>query len=385
MTLTSTSTANTVNRKVLVVDDSPEVLDVITSALSGSYQIYATTKGRNALDIARKHHPALILLDVIMPEMDGYAVCEQLRSDPETSAIPVIFVSGLDSEGDELKGFALGAVDYVTKPVQPVILQARVKTQIELSEARKGLHEANEQLLRERELFADIIMGMRHNSAFCDDQLTVAEFSFDLASGDLMLSARRPNGDQHILVGDFTGHGLPAAIGSPLVAQAFYSMTSQDYPLSTVLRTINNVLVEQLPVHIFMVAVGLTIPADKQPIRTWSFGAPDVLLMTQDGDWQHYQSQETPMGIVELSEDPAGERLSDMPGQVYVFTDGPIEVSSDTGDMLGVEGLKILLEASKGDVYQVVEQIVGMADDPALLDDMTLLRIDVEQGSRTDD
>jgi len=118
---------------ILVVDDEPANIDILLGILSPFYHVKVAPSGPIALKIAKQHTPDLILLDIMMPDMDGFEVCEQLKSDPILSQIPVIFVTALTQGESEEKGFELGAVDYITKPVSPSITLARVKTHITLA------------------------------------------------------------------------------------------------------------------------------------------------------------------------------------------------------------------------------------------------------------
>ena len=102
---------------VLAVDDTPENLDVVKGILASDYTVKAAINGSMALKIVEKSPPDLILLDIMMPGMSGYEVCEQLKSNPETADIPVIFLTAVEQTTDEAKGFELGAADYITKPV----------------------------------------------------------------------------------------------------------------------------------------------------------------------------------------------------------------------------------------------------------------------------
>lgn len=118
---------------VLVVDDEPANIDLLSGILTPFYDIKVAPSGKIALKIVQKYPPDLILLDVMMPEMDGFEVCQRLKADRRLSDIPVIFVTALIQATDEEKGFALGAIDYITKPVSPSITLARVKTHISLA------------------------------------------------------------------------------------------------------------------------------------------------------------------------------------------------------------------------------------------------------------
>ena len=124
---------------ILIVDDTPTNIEILSETLGNTYEVLFATNGRDALNIAFDQNPDLILLDVMMPEMDGYEVCTRLKQDPRTRGIPVIFVTALDQEGDETKGLGLGAIDYFTKPIQPPIVQARVRNHLELKRYRDFL------------------------------------------------------------------------------------------------------------------------------------------------------------------------------------------------------------------------------------------------------
>jgi putative two-component system response regulator len=129
---------------ILVVDDTPDNITLLCSLLGEQYRNKVATNGPRALKIAAADpRPDLILLDIMMPDMDGYEVCRQLKANSATADIPVIFLTARTQEGDEAKGFELGAVDYITKPITPPILMARVNTHIALQSARKVLEKQN--------------------------------------------------------------------------------------------------------------------------------------------------------------------------------------------------------------------------------------------------
>lgn len=132
------------NATILVVDDTPTNLEMISDALLGEYRVRVAINGRSALEaLANRPDVDLILLDIMMPDLDGYEVLKRLRSAPLTRDIPVMFVTAMDDDLDEAKGLALGAVDYLTKPVRPPILLARVKTHLELKRSRDALRNQN--------------------------------------------------------------------------------------------------------------------------------------------------------------------------------------------------------------------------------------------------
>ncbi|CAM2005302.1 response regulator [Acanthopleuribacter pedis] len=129
------------NRKtILVVDDAPENIDVLSGILSDTFKVKAALNGERALVIAAKEpKPVLILLDIMMPGMDGYAVCRRLKQNPATADIPVIFVTAKNQDEDEQQGLRLGAVDYLTKPIRPAIVLARIRTHLALYDQNLAL------------------------------------------------------------------------------------------------------------------------------------------------------------------------------------------------------------------------------------------------------
>ncbi len=149
---------------VLVVDDTPENLTVLGELLQPEFRVRVANAGKQALRVANSApRPDLILLDVMMPEMDGYMVLRELRANPQTRDIPVIFVTAMDSDDDEQRGLALGAVDYITKPIRPAVVLARVNTHLELKLARDRLRDQNAWLeneiarrMRDNQLMRDV-------------------------------------------------------------------------------------------------------------------------------------------------------------------------------------------------------------------------------------
>jgi diguanylate cyclase (GGDEF)-like protein len=121
-----------IQHSILVVDDSRMNIEILSDVLKSEYNVLCATNGKDALEIARRQVPDIILLDVIMPEMNGYEICTSLKSDPLTQNIPIIFITGQDQEEDEAKGLEAGAIDYITKPIRPSLVRARVHNHLQL-------------------------------------------------------------------------------------------------------------------------------------------------------------------------------------------------------------------------------------------------------------
>ncbi|MBF0563360.1 MAG: hybrid sensor histidine kinase/response regulator [Alphaproteobacteria bacterium] len=150
-------------RTILAVDDAPENLDVIKSILVPDYTVKRAASGAMALKIAESQPPDLILLDIMMPDMNGYEVCRKLKESGTTRDIPVIFVTAKDQTEDEALGLDMGAVDYIAKPIRPPILRARVHTHIVLADSIRQLADQNKALLDAARLREDVDHIMRHD------------------------------------------------------------------------------------------------------------------------------------------------------------------------------------------------------------------------------
>jgi CheY-like chemotaxis protein len=149
---------------VLVVDDTPENLSLVSELLKEDYRVRVASNGEKALKIAGSVNPPdIILLDIMMPLMDGYEVCQRLKAETTTRDIPVIFLTAKTEIADEIKGFSLGAVDYITKPLSPPIVKARVKNHLRLKNALKHLEKQNEILLENINLREDMERISRHD------------------------------------------------------------------------------------------------------------------------------------------------------------------------------------------------------------------------------
>jgi putative two-component system response regulator len=157
--------------KILLVDDEPMNLHLLKRVLADDYTPLFAKNGPEALDRAVRNGPDLILLDVMMPGMDGYAVCEQLKADARTAKIPVIFVSAMNEVQDETRGFEAGAVDYISKPVSPPLVRARIKTHLALRDQNRHLEEkVRERTAELRQTRLDIIHRLGRAAEFRDNE-----------------------------------------------------------------------------------------------------------------------------------------------------------------------------------------------------------------------
>ncbi len=162
----------TSTNKILIVDDAPENIMLLSALLRSDYQISGTTNGAEALElVASDSPPDLILLDVMMPEMDGYEVCKKIKADPKRKSIPILFITAMADAEDEAYGLSLGAVDYITKPVNPPIVRSRIHAHMNLVRHQKHLEDlVAERTQQLREGYVDTIHRLTLASEFKDEE-----------------------------------------------------------------------------------------------------------------------------------------------------------------------------------------------------------------------
>lgn len=330
---------------ILVVDDTPENIDVLCGILGADYTVKVANNGQVALKIAAAQHPDLILLDVMMPGMDGHEVCRHLKADPLTRDIPVIFITARAETEDEVQGLALGAADYLTKPVVPAIVKARVQTQLALRQARLELEEKNLILSDEKELLEDIVSRMRSASPFDGRRVRHIQSSLERTAGDIVLSAYRSDGAQHVLVGDFSGHGLPAAFGGPLVSYIFYHLSAEGCGMRQILEEMNRILCRQLPAQLYMAAAALELPHGGKQAMVWNCGLPPVLCLDATTGMNRISSSGLPLGISESADtfDPHAQIEMQAGAHFYLYSDGITEAAPAAGELYGQARLEVLV------------------------------------------
>ncbi|MBF0588230.1 MAG: SpoIIE family protein phosphatase [Magnetococcales bacterium] len=365
---------------ILAVDDTPTNIDVVKGVLSQTYIVQAAINGKMALKIIERQKPDLILLDIMMPDMDGYEVCRRLKADPETREIPIIFLTAKTSQDAELEGLELGAVDYITKPFSPPIVQARVKTHLALREANRHLGLQNRQLQNERELIENILLKMRSANAMDERFLRSLVSPVEETAGDMLLSAFAPDGRQLVLLGDFTGHGLPAAIGGPLVDYILHQRARRNDTGEATIREINSQLHARLPTGIFFAATLVEITPDRAKATIWGAALPEVLLIRDGKLHQSINSTLPPLGVLETMDfaESSIEVALQKDDRLCVFSDGIIEASPPNGPMFGVDRLASFLCKAISEQKPLAELISILASytgSSLFDDDITLVEI----------
>jgi hypothetical protein len=259
--------------------------------------------------------------------------------------VPVIFLTAKTEVSDEELGFSLGAVDFIHKPVVPVIVLARVHTHIALRQARRELEEKNLMLNDEKELLEEIVTKMRSASPFDERKTRYIQSSLEKTAGDIVLSAYRQDGAQHVIVGDFSGHGLPAAFGGPLVSYIFYRLTAENYKMSDILKEMNAHLCHHLPTQLYMAASALELTPDRTQVSVWNYGLPATLCLSAAHDMIRVSSGGMPLGLIESLDTSRPhteiEMKPDM--RIYQYSDGITEAASIEQELYGQARLEALV------------------------------------------
>ena len=234
---------------ILAVDDTPENLDVVKGILAKDYTVKVAINGPMALKIVEKAPPDLVLLDVMMPEMDGYEVCRRLKAVPVTRDIPVIFLTAMDQTSDEAMGFQAGAADYIAKPINPPILEARVRTHLALKESLDALNQAYAIIKGQKDrMEAELNVGR-------DIQLSMLPtFEPDMAEFSVaatMKAAREVGGDFYdyfpigpqeyaFCVADVSDKGVASALFMSVTKALMKSRCREDSSTASVVTWVNN-------------------------------------------------------------------------------------------------------------------------------------------------
>jgi sigma-B regulation protein RsbU (phosphoserine phosphatase) len=345
---------------ILIVDDAPANLRVLSRMLAEQgYQVRPVLDGTLALAAAGAEAPDLILLDVRMPHMNGYEVCEHLKADEQTRDIPVIFISALDEIQDKVQAFAAGGVDYITKPFQLEEVLARVQTHLSLRKLQKQLQDANKKLEQELTLAGKVQASFlpRELPHIPDWDLAVTLEPASETSGDFYDISRLPNGRLAILMADVVDKGVGAALFMALSWTLFRTYAAQ-YPTQpeTVLTAANRrILLDTDASQFVTVFYGILDPATGSMVYCNAGHVPPYVISPQEpGDVRELIRTGLPLGIFE---DRAWEQAAVQlaPGDVMVlYTDGVTDAENEHAVFFGEDGL---LESTKANLSRPAKEI----------------------------
>src|SRR5262249_31357247 len=240
--------------RVLIVDDVPANVDVLVQALRGEYQLSVAIDGATALRMVDKLLPDLVLLDIVMPGIDGYEVCRQLRGTNRTKEIPVMFLSSLEDVQDKAKGFEAGGNDYLVKPFEILEVKARVRS---LLRAKAYADAVKEKIAYELRIAREIQMGILPFDVAAVTQCTGLEAHAILepaqeVGGDLFEVLQIPGARVVVVMGDVSGKGIPAALFMAVTMTLVRAMAPESSNPSELLRRVNEALASPNPRNMFV-------------------------------------------------------------------------------------------------------------------------------------
>ncbi|HZI50338.1 MAG TPA: SpoIIE family protein phosphatase [Terriglobia bacterium] len=371
---------------ILVVDDSPVNIQVLVRTLDGTgHRILVATNGKSALEIVHRTHPDLILLDVMMPDIDGFNVCRRIKADPATQDIAVIFLSALGEVQDKVAGLQLGAVDYITKPIQAEEVLARVSNHLALrhfqKEVRKSRDELDQELASAAEMQRMILPQLLPKGkglSFAANYETSRH-----VGGDYYDVVSVSEDETGVLIADISGHGAPSAIVMAMVRAIFHAFPGRASEPAEVLQFINRQF--RFMWGSAMLATVLYAVVDRRSLRMRASCCghlPPVLL--RNGDVQLLELDATrPLLLMDLENIPCDELILQRGDRLLLYTDGVTECQDPDDNMYEIERLVETLRSVNGKGPQEILRSVAIDLDKfargrELLDDRTLLLMSLD-------
>lgn len=374
-------------KTILVIDDSPDIIQLLTLIIEATgYNIVTKNSGEDGIAALEELTPDLILLDVMMPGIDGFETCKRIKANSKIAEIPLIFITGKTEGKDIAQGFELGAVDYISKPIFPQEVQARINVHLKLQDLIIELDEANKVLIEEQHIAKEIFDKFVDSGCLNISNIKYWLSPMSIFNGDLVVANRHTNGTLYVCLGDFTGHGLPASIGIIPFADAFYSMTDKGFTLQEITHEINNKLYSNLPRGIFCAACILTLDLNNMKGAIWNGSIPGVNLVAEDGTFETIKSKNLPLGILSPDQfNPVIEHFDlNENERFYMYTDGIVEASNKSGDRYSFDRVydsykNVAPDDRFDDILQNLHDFTGGIQD----DDVTLLEVKIQQGDVT--
>jgi sigma-B regulation protein RsbU (phosphoserine phosphatase) len=271
--------------RVLIVDDAKANLDILVEGLKADHKLSLAMNGEMALQAAERNPPDLVLLDIVMPDMDGYEVCRRLREKPETAEVPIMFLSSLEEVQNKTKGFEVGANDYLTKPFEMLEVKARVRS---LLKAKAYSDAAKELLAADLRVASEIQMGM------VPHDFTPFEQAYGLSFGAVLEPAREVGGDLYgvcaasperliIFLGDVSGKGIPASMFMVRAVSLARLLAREIAEPGRILSRLNDELAADNPSCMFVTFLCAMFEPASGRLTLANGGHFYPLLMPQDG------------------------------------------------------------------------------------------------------
>jgi phosphoserine phosphatase RsbU/P len=336
--------------RVLIVDDVKANVDILVHALSGEYKLSVALGGQQALDAVGRNPPDLVLLDIVMPDIDGYEICRRLRAADATRELPIMFLSSLEDVKHKARGFEVGGNDYLTKPFEVLEVKARVRSLLKAKSYADAVREAAERDLRiAREiqtglLPADVARQVEGTGLDVHAVLEPAQ----QVGGDLYEVLRLDRDRVLVAVGDVSGKGIPAALFMAVAMTLLRSMARQGKPLEVILRDLNDELLAQNPRGMFVTLQCLVFDLARGTVTCASAGHHGAaLILPGHTPRLAFDSTGCVLGLLPAGEVSSSQTLQLQPGETFVlFTDGVSEALDQNDELFGDERLLEYLAAS---------------------------------------
>lgn len=371
---------------ILIADDSPSDRLLLATILSREgHRVLTARDGLEALTLFSQEQPDLVLMDAMMPVMDGFEAARRIKQVAGERLIPLIFLTSLTASEELARCLEAGGDDFLAKPYNRLILQAKINAMARLRrlhatvlEQRDLIAGHNRQLLNEQRVAKAVLDKVVHSGSLHASNIRYLQSPLAFFNGDLLLAAFKPSGGMHVLLGDFTGHGLPAALGAMPLAEVFYAMTAKGYCMADILREMNAKLKLILPVGIFCCAVMLNLSFQRRQVEVWNGGLPDGYLLRAGQPPQPLVSRHLPLGVLEPHAfNEACELYAlDLGDRVVVLSDGVLETRNPQGQLFGDERLLDVLCRNQQPV-QLFEEIQNALRtfNGSAQDDLSLLEV----------
>ncbi len=374
---------------ILLVDDTPANIHIAQAILRDEFKIRVATSGAKALELVKiEPLPALVLLDIEMPGMDGYEVCTQLKADPQTRDIPLIFLTAKTESEDETRGFEVGAVDYVHKPFSPTVVKARVRTHLTLRATSQQLALQLLAINNELEMAREIQLAILPSESPKIKGLDIAARYLPMSSvaGDFYDFIIVDEQHVGILVADVSGHGLPAALIASMLQVSLAAQFAHASEPGRVLAGLNRALCGKFARH-FVTAAYVFVDMEKNSVSYAGAGHPPLLLRRgSTGSTSEVSENGLLLGHFP-KEIYSSVQISVEPGdKAILYTDGILETSDLSEEMLGVDRFKRFLGDNQAvGAGQLADSLLdelsrwsGHPKGEGQQDDITLLAIDFQ-------
>ncbi len=377
---------------VLVVDDTAtnrQILAVFLKKMGHTVELAVDGADAVAKFAARPYD--LVIMDVMMPVMDGYEATRRIKAMSGERWVPVIFLSALDKDENLVTGLDAGGDDYLPKPVNFVIFDAKLRSltrtlalRRELDVTRRNLQRYHDEREAENILAAEILEQIMQRPGLSDPRLHYWVSSVSSFSGDILAATMAINDRFYVLLADATGHGLAAAISVlPLLTQ-FYDSAGAGVPLDRIIYRINTQLCAALPVGRFIAATFVCLDRQGAGSEVWLGGMPAILLVDAAGTViKSLDADNLPLGVDFLLQDAVTTRRLNCQypegAQMVLYSDGLVEAQNEAGEPFGIERLAAALASAPGAtrldaVKDAVNQHLGTQ---LAHDDISLLLIDL--------